>query len=127
MHNKASLRPASILFLRTLGMFDWRQKLQVASDLKIEGCRDLLSGKEVSDIGELKRQGLSMQPISKLTGFDRKTNRKYLLKLEGAPLQNHHAGAAEQTGRVLAIHRGAAESGHVERSRAAARVTRSWV
>jgi hypothetical protein len=67
-------------------MFDWRQKLQVASDLKIEGCRDLLSGKEVSDIGELKRQGLSMQPISKLTGFDRKTIRKYLLKPEGTPV-----------------------------------------
>jgi transposase len=32
----------------------------------------------VSDIGELKRQGLSVQAISMFTGFDRKTIRKYL-------------------------------------------------
>ena len=34
----------------------------------------------MSDIEELKRQGLSMQAISKLTGFDRKTIRKDLAK-----------------------------------------------
>ena len=46
----------------------------------------LLRGKEVSDIEELKRQGLSIQSISRLTGFDRKTVRKYLLKREGTPV-----------------------------------------
>jgi transposase len=40
----------------------------------------------VSDIEELKRQGLCMQAISKLTGFDRKTICKYLLKPEGTPV-----------------------------------------
>jgi transposase len=40
----------------------------------------------VSDIEELKRQGLSIQAISKLTGFDRKTIRKYLVKPEGTPV-----------------------------------------
>jgi transposase len=40
----------------------------------------------VSDIEELKRQGLSIQAISKITGFDRKTIRKYLLKPEGTPV-----------------------------------------
>jgi len=40
----------------------------------------------VSDIEELKRQGLSIQAISRLTGFDRKTVRKYLLKPEGTPV-----------------------------------------
>jgi len=40
----------------------------------------------VSDIEELKRQGLSIQAISKLTGFDRKTIRKYLMKPEGIPV-----------------------------------------
>ena len=40
----------------------------------------------MSDIEELKRQGLSIQTISKLTGFDRKTVRKYLVKPEGTPV-----------------------------------------
>lgn len=39
----------------------------------------------MSDIAELKRQGLSIQAISALTGFDRKTVRKYLLKPAGIP------------------------------------------
>src|SRR5271157_5548409 len=34
---------------------------------------------------EMKREGLSTQAISELTGYDRKTVRKYLLKPEGAP------------------------------------------
>jgi transposase len=34
----------------------------------------------VEEISELKREGLSIQAISQLTGFDRKTIRKYLLK-----------------------------------------------
>lgn len=40
----------------------------------------------MNDIEELKRQGLSIQAISKLTGFDRKTARKYLLQPEGTPV-----------------------------------------
>lgn len=40
----------------------------------------------MSDIEELKRQGLSIQAISKLTGFDRKTIRKYLLKPDRLPV-----------------------------------------
>ena len=38
----------------------------------------LLRGKDVKEIEELKRQGLSIKAISKLTGCDRKTIRKYL-------------------------------------------------
>lgn len=38
----------------------------------------MLRGTHVSDIQELKRQGLSISQISALTGFDRKTIRKYL-------------------------------------------------
>ena len=34
---------------------------------------------------EMKREGLSTQAISKLTGYDRKTVRKYLLKPETVP------------------------------------------
>ena len=39
----------------------------------------------MQEIEELKRQGLSVQAISRLLGFDRKTIRKYLLKPEGRP------------------------------------------
>ena len=40
----------------------------------------------MEEISELKREGLSIQAISQLTGFDRKTIRKYLLKPEGRPM-----------------------------------------
>jgi transposase len=40
----------------------------------------------VHDIEELKRQGLSVKAISKLTGFDRKTIRKYLSQSQAVPV-----------------------------------------
>jgi len=40
----------------------------------------------VQEIEELKRQGLSIKAISKLTGCDRKTIRKYLVHPEAAPV-----------------------------------------
>lgn len=40
----------------------------------------------MQDIIELKRQGLSIQGISGLTGFDRKTIRKYLSDPDGSPI-----------------------------------------
>jgi transposase len=46
----------------------------------------VLRGKDVHEIGELKRQGLSIQAISAITGFDRKTVRKYLRAPEAAPV-----------------------------------------
>jgi transposase len=39
----------------------------------------------VNDIAELKRQGLSIQAISTMTGFDRKTVRRYLREPEAKP------------------------------------------
>jgi hypothetical protein len=39
-------------------------------------------GKDVDEINELKRSGMSIQATSELTGYDRKTIRKYLLKTE---------------------------------------------
>src|SRR5262252_1810715 len=50
------------------------------------GGAELLRGKDVQEIEELKRQGLSIQAISKLTGFDRKTVRKYLIQPETTPV-----------------------------------------
>jgi transposase len=38
----------------------------------------LLRGKDVQELRELQRQGVSIQAISRLTGWDRKTIRKYL-------------------------------------------------
>jgi transposase len=52
----------------------------------------------VNDISELKRQGLSIQAISAMTGFDRKTVRKYLLEPEGTPDYGPRPAAAEQAG-----------------------------
>jgi hypothetical protein len=36
-------------------------------------CRDLLRTWEVKNLVEMKRQGLSIQAMSGMTGFDRKT------------------------------------------------------
>ena len=46
---------------------------------------DLLRGKDVYEIAELKREGLSVKAIGELLGYDRKTVRKYLLEPEAAP------------------------------------------
>jgi transposase len=50
----------------------------------------------VSDITELKRQGLSIQAISSLMGLDRKTVRKYLLKPETSPVYGPRAKPASK-------------------------------
>src|SRR3974390_3510641 len=47
--------------------------------------RDLLRGKDVQELRELQRQGMSIQAISKLTGWDRKTIRKYMRAAGVAP------------------------------------------
>ena len=46
----------------------------------------MLRGNEVQDIEALKRQGLSIRAISELTGYDRKTVRRYLIMPEGVPV-----------------------------------------
>jgi len=43
-------------------------------------------GKDVEEISELKREGLSIRTISRLTGYGRKTIRKYLLAPTGRPI-----------------------------------------
>lgn len=50
------------------------------------GGRHLFRGKDVEDIVRLRQDGLSIQAISNLTGFDRKTIRKYLLKPVARPV-----------------------------------------
>lgn len=46
----------------------------------------MFRGKDVQEIAELKNQGCSIQHISGLTGFDRKTIRKYLKGPAGRPV-----------------------------------------
>jgi transposase len=43
-------------------------------------------GKDVEEISELKREGLSIRAISRLTGYDRKTISRYLLAPTNRPV-----------------------------------------
>jgi len=46
----------------------------------------VLRGRDVQDFEELKRQGLSIRAISRLTGYCRKTVRKYLIQPDSVPV-----------------------------------------
>jgi transposase len=46
----------------------------------------MFRGKDVQEIEELKRQGLSLRAISELTGYDRKTIRRYLIGDRAMPI-----------------------------------------
>lgn len=50
----------------------------------------------MNDFAELKRQGLNIQAISALTGFDRKTVRKYLRKPDEIPAYGPRPAAASK-------------------------------
>ena len=52
----------------------------------------------MQEIEELKRQGLSIRAISRLTGYDRKTISKYLVHPEGAPVYGLRAKQAGKLG-----------------------------
>jgi transposase len=58
----------------------------VGTEVSEKEVPNLLRGKNVREIEELKREGLSIRAISKLTGWDRKTIRRYLIKPEAAPV-----------------------------------------
>jgi len=57
----------------------------------------VLRGKDVQDIEELKRQGLSVRAIGRLTGYDRKTIRKYLIEPDRVPV---YGPRAKQPGKL---------------------------
>ena len=56
----------------------------------------MFRGKDVEEIQELKREGLSMRAISRLTGYSRKTIARYLLKPLGRPVCGPRAAAASK-------------------------------
>ena len=51
----------------------------------------------MQEIEELKRQGISLRAISRLTGYDRKTIRKYLVRPDGVPV---YGPRAKQPGKL---------------------------
>lgn len=57
----------------------------------------MLRGKDVQEVEELKRQGLSIRAIGRLTGYDRKTIRKYLVQPDGVPV---YGPRAQQPGKL---------------------------
>jgi transposase len=61
-----------------------------------EEGRLLFRGKDVDEINQLKREGLSILAISELTGYDRKTIRKYLLKPTAQPVYAVRPAAARK-------------------------------
>ena len=54
----------------------------------------MLRGRDVDEIKELKREGLSIRAISRLTGYDRKTISRYLLAAAGRPVYGTRPPAA---------------------------------
>jgi transposase len=57
----------------------------------------VLRGRDVQDFGELKRQGLSIRAISRVTGYCRKTVRKYLIQPDAVPV---YGPRAKQPGKL---------------------------
>ncbi len=53
----------------------------------------MLRGRDVDDVVELKRQGLSIRAISRMTGFDRKTISRYLKGPRGRPVYGPRSAA----------------------------------
>lgn len=64
----------------------------------------MLRGRDVHDIRELKRQGLSIRAISRLTGYCRKTIRRYLGQADGLPVygpRDHNPGQLDHSRRPV--------------------------
>ena len=62
--------------------------------------RDLLRGKDVQELKELQRQGMSIQAISERTGWDRKTIRNYMKAAGVVPEYGPRAAHPSKTRRV---------------------------
>ena len=74
-------------------------------------------------INELKREGLSIQAISELTGYDRKTIRKYLLTPVGRPVYGPRPAPASKLEAVQTVSERAVAGGCLERAGIAARTS----
>ena len=56
----------------------------------------MLRGTDVDEVMELKRQGLSIRAISRLTGYDRKTINRYLAEPSSRPVYGPRVAAASK-------------------------------
>jgi transposase len=56
----------------------------------------VFGGKDVNEISELKREGLSIRTISRLTGYSRKTIGRYLLAPTGRPVYGPRPAAVSK-------------------------------
>jgi transposase len=59
-------------------------------------CGGVLRGKDVHELEQMKQSGLSVSAISEVTGFDRKTVRKYLLEPEAVPAYRPRVASASK-------------------------------
>jgi len=84
----------------------------------------VLRGRDVQEIEELKRQGLSIRAISRLTGYDRENHPRVSDPARSSTGVWTTTDAAEQAGCIQTIHRRAPESRRVERTGAAAGAVR---
>ena len=56
----------------------------------------MLRGNDVHELEQMKQSGLSVSAISEVTGYDRKTVRKYLIEPEGVPTYGPRAARASK-------------------------------
>ena len=61
----------------------------------------MLRGRDVKNIEELKRQGLTIRAIGRLTAYDRKTIRKYLIQPENTPVYGPRPVAPSKERRIF--------------------------
>jgi transposase len=66
------------------------------SNLETEEGGHVFRRKDVVEISELKREGLSVRAISRLTGYSRGTISKYLLTPTGRPVYGQRVSAVSK-------------------------------
>ena len=81
----------------------------------------------MQEIEQLKRDGLSIKAINKLTGWDRKTIRKYLIKADAAPTYGPREPRPSKLDGFKPYIEERLKAGGLERTCAAAGVARAWL
>jgi transposase len=73
-------------------------------------------GQDVEEISELKRQGLSIRAISRLTGYNRRTIKKYLQTPTSRPVYGPRGEPESKLEPFKSYIQGRLQSGGVERA-----------
>ena len=85
----------------------------------------MFRGRDVEEINELKREGLSIRAISRLTGYDRKTISRYLLAPTGRPVYGPRPAPESKLEPFKPYLKERLQAGCVERPGTAARTSRA--